>query len=142
MSEAAVISRRPSEASSSPLGYVLIIDDEAAIRESLETLLQIEGYEVESAESGEEGLALLGERSFDLVLLDLALPDRIGIDLLAEIGAHDPQLSVIMITAYGTVENAVKAMQAGAANFVQKPWDNEKLLADVRTAGARHRTGA
>jgi DNA-binding NtrC family response regulator len=139
MSEAAVISRRPSEANPSPSGYVLIVDDEAAIRESLETLLQIEGYEVESAESGEEGLARLGERSFDLVLLDLALPDRNGIDLLAEIGAHDPQLSVIMITAYGTVENAVKAMQAGAANFVQKPWDNEKLLADVRAAVARHR---
>jgi DNA-binding NtrC family response regulator len=139
MSEAAVISRRPSQAHTSPLGRVLIIDDEAAIRESLETLLQLEGYEVESAETGEEGLARLGDRSFDLVLLDLALPDRNGIDLLAEIGAHDPQLSVIMITAYGTVENAVKAMQAGAANFVQKPWDNEKLLADVRAAVARHR---
>jgi len=67
------------------------------------------------------------------------LPDRNGIDLLAELHAHDPQLAVIMITAYGTVENAVKAMQAGATNFVQKPWDNEKLLADIRAAVARHR---
>ncbi len=141
MSEAAVISRRsPNEASySSMVGSVLIIDDEAAIRESLETLLQIEGYEVETAGGGEEGLARLGERPFDLVLLDLALPDRNGIDLLGEIRVHDPQLAVIMITAYGTVENAVKAMQAGAANFIQKPWDNEKLLADVRAAVARHR---
>jgi len=139
MSEAALISRRPSAGNSSPAGFVLIIDDETAIRESLETLLGLEGYEVESAASGEEGLTRLGDRSFDLVLLDLALPDRNGIDLLAEIGAQDPQLSVIMITAYGTVENAVKAMQAGAANFVQKPWDNEKLLADVRAAVARHR---
>jgi DNA-binding NtrC family response regulator len=140
MSEAAVITRRgPSEARASQMGSVLIIDDEAAIRESLETLLELEGYEVESAASGEEGLARIGDRPFDLVLLDLALPDRNGIDLLAEVRAHDPQLSVIMITAYGTVENAVKAMQAGAVNFVQKPWDNEKLLADVRTAVARHR---
>ncbi len=140
MSEAAVIPRRgPSEARASQMGSVLIIDDEAAIRESLETLLELEGYEVESAASGEEGLARIGDRPFDLVLLDLALPDRNGIDLLAELHAHDPQLSVIMITAYGTVENAVKAMQAGAVNFVQKPWDNEKLLADVRTAVARHR---
>ena len=140
MSEAAVITRRgPSEARASQVGSVLIIDDEAAIRESLETLLELEGYEVESAASGEEGLARIGDRPFDLVLLDLALPDRNGIDLLAELRAHDPQLSVIMITAYGTVENAVKAMQAGAVNFVQKPWDNEKLLADVRTAVARHR---
>src|SRR5438067_2879581 len=139
MSEAAVIMRHPNEAQASPLGAVLIIDDEAAIRESLETLLELEGYAVDSASSGEDGLARLGDRSFDLVLLDLALPDRNGIDLLPEIHAHDPQLSVIMITAYGTVENAVKAMQAGATNFVQKPWDNEKLLADVRTAVARHR---
>src|SRR3989449_3188746 len=132
MSEAAVIMRHPGEAHASRSGTVLIIDDEAAIRESLETLLELEGYAVESASSGEEGLARLGDGSFDLVLLDLALPDRNGIDLLAEIHAHDPHLSVIMITAYGTVENAVKAMQAGAVNFVQKPWDNEKLLADVR----------
>src|SRR5947209_895653 len=132
MSEAVVIMRHPGEAHASRSGTVLIIDDEAAIRESLETLLELEGYAVESASSGEEGLARLGDGSFDLVLLDLALPDRNGIDLLAEIHAHDPHLSVIMITAYGTVENAVKAMQAGAANFVQKPWDNEKLLADVR----------
>jgi DNA-binding NtrC family response regulator len=140
MSEAAVIVRHNSgEASLPAAGSVLIIDDEAAIRESLETLLELEGYGVESAATGEDGLARIGERSFDLVLLDLALPDRNGIDLLAEIRAQDPGLSIIMVTAYGTVENAVKAMQAGASNFVQKPWDNEKLLADVRAAVARHR---
>jgi DNA-binding NtrC family response regulator len=140
MSEAAVIVRHsPGETSMPAAGAVLIIDDEAAIRESLETLLELEGYGVESAASGEEGLARIGERSFDLVLLDLALPDRNGLDLLAEIHLQDPGLSIIMVTAYGTVENAVRAMQAGAANFVQKPWDNEKLLADVRAAVARHR---
>ena len=140
MSEAAVIVRHnPGETSLPAAGSVLIIDDEAAIRESLETLLELEGYGVESAASGEEGLARIGERSFDLVLLDLALPDRNGMDLLAEIHLQDPGLSIIMVTAYGTVENAVGAMQAGASNFVQKPWDNEKLLADVRAAVARHR---
>ena len=123
----------------SPTGSVLIIDDEAAIRESLQTLLEIEGFDVESAATGEDGLLRTGERAFDLVLLDLALPDRNGLDLLVELRSHDPQISVIMITAYGSVENAVAAMQAGAANFVQKPWDNEKLLADVRAAVARHR---
>src|SRR5437660_1465918 len=143
MSEAAVIARRNLiEMPSSATGSILIIDDEAGIRESLQTLLELEGYDVETAANGEQGIARLGERSFDLVLLDLALPDRNGIDLLAEIRAHAPQLSVIMITAYGTVENAVKAMQAGATNFVQKPWDNEKLLADVRIAVGRHRTEA
>ncbi len=123
----------------SPAGSVLIIDDEAEIRESLRTLLELEGYEVEAAASGEEGLLRIGERAFDLVLLDLALPDRNGLDLLAELRGQDSSVSVIMITAYGTVENAVRAMQSGAANFIQKPWDNEKLLADVRAAVARRR---
>jgi DNA-binding NtrC family response regulator len=138
MSEAVMIPHRPPEASASSGGSVLIIDDEAAIRESLQTLLEFEGYHVESASSGDEGLSRLDDRAFDLVLLDLALPDRNGIDVLTEIRAHHAQLPVIMITAYGTVEKAVTAMQAGATNFVQKPWDNEKLVADVRAAVARH----
>jgi DNA-binding NtrC family response regulator len=141
MSELATMPRHNLGESSSA-GSVLIIDDEAAIRESLETLLEMEGYEVQSAATADEGMTRIGNRPYDLVLLDLALPDRNGIDLLAELHVHDPQLAVIMITAYGTVENAVKAMQAGATNFVQKPWDNEKLLADIRTAVARHRTEA
>src|SRR5947207_1330180 len=139
MSEAAVIARRMNESARPSQGSVLIIDDEAEIRESLQTLLEFEGYEVEAAASGEEGLARLGEHPFDLVLLDLALPDRNGIELLPEIRAFDLQIAIIMITAYGTVEDAVRAIQAGAANFLQKPWDNEKLLADVRTAVARRR---
>src|SRR5881394_1035452 len=139
MSETAVISRRPSETPISAHGCILIIDDEAAIRESLQTLLELEGYEVETAANGEEGLSKLGDRPFDLVLLDLALPDRNGIELLPEIRSLDPQISVIMITAYGTVEDAVRAMQSGATNFLQKPWDNEKLLADIRAAVARRR---
>ena len=118
MSEAAVITRNDLNGGSSAFGgSVLIIDDEAEIRESLETLLGLEGYSVESASSGEEGLRRIGSRPFDLVLLDLALPDRNGMDLLGEIQIQDPRLSVIMITAYGTVEIAVKAMQTGAANF-------------------------
>ena len=139
MSEAAVIMPSSGEASFSSAGSVLIIDDEAAIRESLQTLLELEGYRVDTAETAEEGLSRLGEQSYDVLLLDLALPDRSGMDLLPELRTHVPQLSVIMITAYGTVENAVLAMQSGAANFIQKPWDNEKLLADVRAAVARHR---
>ncbi len=128
---------QPQTPSSAPV--ILIIDDEAAIRESLQTLLEFEGYQVESAATGEEGLLRLAERSYDLVLLDYALPDRNGLEVLEEIRERDPQYAVILITAYGTVENAVKAIQGGAANFVQKPWNNEKLLADVRNAIAKHR---
>jgi DNA-binding NtrC family response regulator len=134
MSEAAVISRSTFGGQTSAAGSVLIIDDEAEIRESLQTLLEMEGFKVDTANTGEDGLAQIGDRTFDLILLDLALPGRDGMDILAEIHAHNSRLPVIMITAYGTVENAVRAMQSGASNFVQKPWDNEKLLADVRAA--------
>ena len=139
MSETAVISGRMSDAPTQAQGCVLIIDDEAEIRESLQTLLEFEGYDVETAANGAQGIAKLGDRPFDLVLLDLALPDRNGLELLPEIRTLDPQIAVIMITAYGTVEDAVRAMQSGAANFLQKPWDNEKLLADVRAVVARRR---
>jgi DNA-binding NtrC family response regulator len=134
-----VISRGTLHGDPTPAGTVLIIDDEAEIRESLQTLLELEGFEVETAGTGEEGLARIGEHPFDLILLDLALPGADGIEILGNIRAHDPYLPVIMITAYGTVDNAVRAMQSGAANFVQKPWDNEKLLADVRAAVGRRR---
>src|SRR5579872_6215645 len=139
MSEAAVISRGTSNGNPSPAGSVLIVDDEAEIRESLQTLLELEGFEVETAASGEDGLVSMADRPFDLVLLDLTLPGRNGMEILSEIRTHDPRLPIIMITAYGTVENAVRAMQSGAANFVQKPWDNEKLLADVSAAVGRRK---
>lgn len=119
--------------------HILIIDDEAAIRESLETLLSLEGFTVSIARDGASGLELLSRNQYDLLLLDLALPGESGIDLLPRILEVQPNLPVIMITAYGTVGNVVDAIRAGAENFVQKPWDNEKLLADIRTAIARHR---
>ncbi len=118
---------------------ILIIDDEHAIRESLDTLLTLEGFSVSSAGDGPSGLELLSRNEYDLLLLDLALPGQSGIDLLPRIVEMQPNLPVIMITAYGTVGNVVDAIRAGAENFVQKPWDNEKLLADIRAAVGRHR---
>src|SRR5579883_899364 len=137
MSEAAVFTRHMQAEPVS--GTILIVDDEAAIRESLQTLLEMENYSVESASTGEEGLSRIAERPFDLVLLDFALPDKNGLEVLRDIRERDSQLAVIMITAYGTVENAVLAIQSGATNFIQKPWDNEKLLADIQAAVARRR---
>ena len=141
MSEVMTIPRRstPENTQGQSAGRILIIDDEAEIRESLETLLQLEGYSVVVAATGREGLEQIGERNFDVILLDLALPDKNGMDVLAEIRLQHSQQAVIMITAYGTVENAVRSMQFGATNFIQKPWDNEKLLADVRSAVARQK---
>jgi DNA-binding NtrC family response regulator len=118
---------------------ILIIDDEAAIRESLETLLTLEGFHITTAIDGPTGIDLLTRNEYDLLLLDLALPGESGIDLLPRIVELQPTLPVIMITAFGTVGNVVDAIRAGAENFVQKPWDNEKLLADIRAAVARHR---
>src|SRR5216683_2992182 len=133
VSEITAIPRRTTpESKPASAGRILIIDDEAEIRESLETLLQLEGYTVVVAGTGREGLAQIGQRAFDVVMLDLALPDKNGIDVLSEIRLLQAQPAVIMITAYGTVVNAVRA-----TNFIQKPWDNEKLLADVRAAVAR-----
>src|ERR1700761_7146982 len=139
MPETAVSRSSHSLREQNSAGVVLIIDDEAAIRESLQTLLELEGYQVDTAVDGGDGLSQMAAHPYDLVLLDFALPDRNGIEILKEIRSRDTEISVIMITAYGTVENAVNAMQAGATNFIQKPWDNEKLLADVGAAIARRR---
>ena len=139
MSETAVFTSRPPLVEGSSPGTILIVDDEIAIRESLQTLLEMDDYLVDTAETGEEGLTKIAEQPYDLVLLDYALPDKNGLEVLRDIRDRDPSLAVILITAYGTVENAVLAMQGGASNFIQKPWDNEKLLADVRAAIGRRR---
>jgi DNA-binding NtrC family response regulator len=133
----AVVSERidsPKVPVQTPGQRILIIDDEAAIRDSLETLLTLEGFRVDLASDGFSGLDQLTRNTYDLLLLDLALPGESGIDLLPRIKSLVPDLPVIMITAYGTVGNVVDAIRAGASNFVQKPWDNEKLLADIRVA--------
>ncbi len=132
----------PSSSVSAVSPHLLIIDDEPSIRESLETLLTLEGFDVTLAPDGIEGLDLLSRSEFDLLLLDLALPGESGIDLLPRITGLHPNLPVIMITAFGTVGNVVDAVRAGAENFIQKPWDNEKLLADIRSAIARHKAEA
>src|ERR1039458_9577054 len=95
---------------------ILVIDDEAGIRESLEVLLTLEGYGVKMANDGEQGLRMLELENFDLVLLDLALPGQSGLELLPQIKERQPELPVIMITAYGTVDNVVEAVRAGAEN--------------------------
>jgi DNA-binding NtrC family response regulator len=88
--------------------------------------------------NGEAGLERIEENFYDLVLLDLALPGKNGLEILPLIRERHPSLPVIMITAYGKVDNVVDAIRSGAQNFVQKPWDNEKLLADIRSAIGRY----
>src|ERR1700752_5096187 len=115
-------------------GSILVIDDESEIREGLEMLLTSEGYGVPSAGTGESGLARLEERPFDLLLLDVSLPDRNGLDLLKEIRRRDPHLSVVLITAYGSIDMARQAFKSGAMDYITKPWSNDELLAQVSQA--------
>jgi DNA-binding NtrC family response regulator len=114
-----------------PRRRILIVDDEADIRESLETLLTLEGYQVDEASTAAEGIRAMDRASYDLVLLDLMLPDKSGLEFLDEIRERDKQTPICMITAYGSVEVAVSALKAGAQDYFSKPWDNEKLLIEI-----------
>ncbi len=115
-------------------GSILVVDDEAEIREGLETLLTSEGFDVTPAETGEAGLARLEDQPFDLLLLDVSLPDRNGLELLKEIRRRDPLLSVILITAYGSIDMARAAFKNGAQDYITKPWSNDELVAQVSLA--------
>ena len=115
-------------------GSILVVDDESEIREGLELLLKGEGYGVASAETGESGLAKLEEHPFDLLLLDVSLPDRNGLDMLKEIRRRDPGLSIVLITAYGSIDMARAAFKNGAMDYITKPWSNDELLAQVAQA--------
>ncbi len=113
-------------------GSILVVDDEVAIRENLDLLLSDANYRVTLADSGTEGLRRVESELFDLILLDVMMPDKNGLEVLKEIHQISPETAIIMITAFGTIENAVSAIKAGASDYVTKPWDNEKLLLDIK----------
>lgn len=113
---------------------ILVIDDELEIREGLQMLLESEGYSATGAETAMAGLAVLEERPIDLVLLDVSLPDQNGLELLREIRRRDPELPVVMITAYGSIDMARAAFKGGAHDYITKPWSNDELLSQVAQA--------
>ena len=117
--------------SSLPKGRILVVDDEPDIRESLEVLLSLEGYSVDLASDGAEGLQKLDSSTYDLVLLDFMMPDRSGMDVLRVIRERDRVTPIFMITAYGSLEVAVQALKLGANDYVPKPWDNDKLVIEI-----------
>jgi DNA-binding NtrC family response regulator len=120
-------------------GRILVIDDEADIREGLEMLLASEGYQVDLAANALDGLHKLETHGYDLVLLDLMMPDRSGMEVLQEVRERDRETPVFMITAYGSVEAAVNALKRGANDYFSKPWDNEKLLLEIQRMIAARR---
>ena len=120
-------------------GTILIIDDEEIIREALEALLVGDGHVVKAAPTAMEGLERLQTGAFDAVLLDLMLPDRNGLDVLEDIRRFDEDLPVVMVTAYGTIDNAVTATKQGAFHYFTKPFKNDDVLLVVRNAVERRR---
>ena len=118
---------------------VLIVDDERNYTLILAAVLEDAGFEALTANSGDEALAILAESDVDLVLTDMKMPGMDGIDLLDRIKNADTDLPVIMMTAHGTVEKAVEAMQKGAYNYILKPFDNERLVLYVNKAVSMYR---
>src|SRR5687768_7410981 len=117
---------------------VLIADDQADVLEALRLLLKAEGFHLETASSPVGALAALEAREFDVALIDLnytrdTTSGEEGLNLLSRIQGLDPTLPVVVMTAWGSVDVAVEAMRRGARDFIQKPWDNARLLAIVRT---------
>jgi two-component system nitrogen regulation response regulator NtrX len=113
---------------------ILVVDDEAGVRNSLQGILEDEGYRVDTVESAEAALARISTGRFDLVLLDIWLPNMDGMEALARIRERDPEAAVIMISGHGTIENAVRAIQLGAYNFVEKPLSLDKTVIAVGNA--------
>lgn len=113
---------------------ILVVDDEAGIRSSLRGILEDEGFAVTTTETGETGLDILKNENFDLVLLDIWLPQMSGLDVLARIktGEEDPQ--VVMISGHGSIATAVKATKLGAFDFLEKPLSLEKVVLTVKNA--------
>jgi two-component system nitrogen regulation response regulator NtrX len=122
-------------------GRILIVDDEESIRKSLSGILSDEGHEPRAARDGDEALAALRGRDGapDLVLLDIAMPGRDGIDVLEELRRVAPDLPVVMMSGHGTIETAVRATQLGAWDFIEKPLSVEKLLLTIAHALERSR---
>ena len=116
---------------------ILIVDDEKNIRLTLSTSLEALGVETDSAEDGKEALAKLREKEFGLILLDIRMPGMDGMDVLQQVRESRPDIRIIILTAYGTIELAVEAMKLGAVDFIQKPFVPEQIRERVARVMSR-----
>jgi two-component system, NtrC family, nitrogen regulation response regulator NtrX len=121
------------------MAHILIVDDESGIRESLQGVLEDEGYKISTSPSGEDCLELMRKSAFDVLLLDVWLPGIDGLDTLEKIRGMDDPPEVIMISGHGTIETAVRATRLGAYDFVEKPLSLEKTLILVKNASEARR---
>jgi two-component system, NtrC family, nitrogen regulation response regulator NtrX len=120
------------------MATILIIDDEKAIRKTLTEILSFEGYKIDEAADGEEGLKKFKEKVFDAVLCDIKMPKIDGIDFLQKAVEINPDVPIIMISGHGNIETAVEAVKKGAYDFIQKPPDLNRLLITIRNAMERN----
>jgi two-component system nitrogen regulation response regulator NtrX len=113
---------------------ILIIDDEKAIRKTLSEILSFEGYKIEEASDGEEGLKKFKDKIYDVVLCDIKMPKIDGIEFLQKAGEANPDIPIIMISGHGNIETAVEAVKTGAYDYISKPPDLNRLLITIRNA--------
>jgi YesN/AraC family two-component response regulator len=121
-------------------GKILVLDDEKIVLESVSRILEDEQYDVKTCQSGKEALAALKEYGFDLLITDLKMPGLDGIETIKLCSGHDPDLSVIIITAYPTVDSAVGAMKLGALDYIRKPFTPDQLTESVENAITNRRS--
>ena len=116
------------------MALILVIDDEKSIRNSLKEILEFEGYEVVTAENGQEGLAMIKDNDYDLVICDIKMPKMDGKDLLAKVQSFEKPPKFIMISGHGNVDTAIESVKMGAFDYIPKPPDMNKLLITVKNA--------
>jgi two-component system nitrogen regulation response regulator NtrX len=116
------------------MATILIIDDEKAIRKTLTEILSYEGYKIDEASDGEEGLKKFGEKAYDIVLCDIKMPKIDGIEFLEKAKDINPDVPVIMISGHGNIDTAVEAVKKGAFDYISKPPDLNRLLITLRNA--------
>src|SRR5262245_44013882 len=117
-----------------PKARILVIDDEAAIRDSLRMTLEYEGYEYLTAATGQEGLVMADRETPDLVVLDIKMPGMDGLEVLDRLRVINEALPVIVISGHGTIVTAVEATKKGAFDFIEKPFASERVLVALRNA--------
>src|SRR3954467_10861889 len=115
-------------------GNILIIDDERSIRKTLNEILSYEGFKIDEAIDGEEGLKMFSDKTYDVVLCDIKMPKLDGIEFLLKAGELNGDIPVIMISGHGTIETAVDAVKKGAFDYIAKPPDLNRLLITIRNA--------
>ncbi len=115
-------------------GKILVIDDEDIVRRSCSRTLSPLGYEVRLTQSSLDGLRMIDEEKFDLVLTDIKMPDMDGIEVLKQVRDRFPEMKVIIMTGYQSVENALKSVQLGAFDYIEKPFSPDTLISSVSKA--------